>query len=118
MRWVPVGEVRGSVEDGLDYVCVCIHQVRSITLSWAVPSGYGEYLSKPSAYWSHLIGHEGEGSVLAALKKRYRALIMTSQGRWPCRHLATGLVAGAGYSYLDAATFDVRIPVRVCWLWV
>ena len=45
-----------------------IKDVRQLQLSFPIPDYSSEYLSKPVSYLSHLIGHEGKGSLLSELK--------------------------------------------------
>ncbi|KAG7371853.1 peptidase insulinase family protein [Nitzschia inconspicua] len=42
----------------------------SLSLTWQIPSQIDNWRSKPCDYISHLIGHEGEGSLLASLKSK------------------------------------------------
>ena len=61
-----------------------------------MPDYSGRYHSKPLAYISNLIGHEGEGSLLSALK---------DEG-W-----AEGLGAGTGITYRGGSAFDINITL-------
>ena len=63
------------------YYIVPVRDRHAITITWQVPSQNKEWKSKPCDYLAHLIGHEAEGSLLAALKSR----------SW-----ATGCCAGVG----------------------
>lgn len=67
---------------------------RRLTLSFAVPSTLGLYQKKPLQYIGHLLGHEGERSLLSVLK-----------------HLgfAEGLSAGGRAVGRNQDTFDVSI---------
>ena len=67
-----------------------------LTLTWAIPPIRQQYLSKPFRYVSHVLGHEGQGSLLSLLK---------SKG-W-----AEELVAGETQSHSDFATFVVTITL-------
>ena len=71
-----------------------IREIRTISLSFAVPSLRPHYRSHPLTLTSHLLGHEGRGSLLSALKER----------GW-----AEGLSAGPGLGHRDFATFGVTI---------
>ena len=71
-----------------------IRETRSLSLSFAVPPVQPHYRAKPLALLSHLVGHEGRGSLLSALKEK----------GW-----AEGLSAGAGVSHADFATFGITI---------
>lgn len=70
-----------------------IKDVRTLYLTWELPEHRMYFKSKPVQYWSHLIGHEGEGTVVSWLKHR----------GW-----ITGLSAGCdndatGYSFFQVA---------------
>ncbi|MEE9446618.1 MAG: insulinase family protein [Arenicellales bacterium] len=72
-----------------------IKEARKLTFSFPIDSVYG-LNSRPASYLSNLLGHEGEGSMLAVLKAR----------AW-----ANGLSAGLGYSDPIQASFDVSISL-------
>jgi insulysin len=44
--------------------------MRMLELSFPFPDESPYYATKPGSFLSHLIGHEGEGSVLSHLKKQ------------------------------------------------
>ncbi len=69
---------------------------RRLQLSFPMPDYSARYRSKPLAYISNLIGHEGEGSLLSTLK---------SAG-W-----AEGLGAGTGIVYRGGSAFDISISL-------
>jgi insulysin len=69
---------------------------RRLQLSFPMPNYSARYRSKPLAYISNLIGHEGEGSLLSVLK---------SEG-W-----AEGLGTGTGLTYRGGAAFDISITL-------
>jgi insulysin len=69
---------------------------RSVSLTWRIEPQLDLYKSKPSRLASHLLGHEGPGSVLSALKK---------QG-W-----ATDLSAGEFEVEFDYAVFGVQVEL-------
>ena len=71
-----------------------IREMRSISLSFAIPPLRPHYRAHPLALVSHLLGHEGRGSLLSALKAR----------GW-----AEGLSAGPGIGHTDFATFGITI---------
>ena len=71
-----------------------IRELRSISLSFAIPPLRPHYRAHPLALVSHLLGHEGRGSLLSALKAR----------GW-----AEGLSAGPGMGHPDFATFGITI---------
>jgi insulysin len=47
-----------------------LKEMRSMSVSWLIPDQRPHYRTKPDHYLTHLIGHEGEGSLFQALKKR------------------------------------------------
>ncbi|XP_046368976.2 insulin-degrading enzyme-like [Haliotis rufescens] len=50
-------------------ICVVpVKDVRSLTVTWPIPDVSQYYHSKPASYLSHLLGHEGPGSLLSQLK--------------------------------------------------
>ena len=71
-----------------------IRELRTISLSFALPPLRPHYRTHPLALVSHLLGHEGRGSLLSALKAR----------GW-----AEGLSAGPGMEHSDFATFRITI---------
>ena len=73
---------------------VPIRESRSISLTFAVPALEPHYRTRPLARISHLVGHEGRGSLLSALKA----------AGW-----AERLSAGPGVSHPDFATFGISI---------
>jgi insulysin len=73
-----------------------VRDSRSITYTFPIPSMREHYKSKPLNYIGHLLGHEGEGSLLSLLRAR----------GW-----ANGLSAGGGFAYTDASTFTVSVAL-------
>ena len=71
-----------------------IREIRTISLSFAIPPLRPHYRSHPLTLTSHLLGHEGRGSLLSALKER----------GW-----AEGLSAGPGLGHPDFSTFGITI---------
>lgn len=71
-----------------------LKESRSISFSFPIEPVDDFTDSKPVSYLSNLLGHEGEGSLLAALKKR----------TW-----ANSLSVGMGYADSVHATLDIRI---------
>jgi insulysin len=49
---------------------VPVKDLRQIELAFPMPSFRHHVFAKPSRYWSHLIGHEGKGSILSYLKQK------------------------------------------------
>ena len=71
-----------------------VREIRTISLSFAIEPLRPHYRAHPLVLVSHLVGHEGRGSLLSALKAR----------GW-----AEGLRAGPGMSHPDFATFGITI---------
>ena len=71
-----------------------VREIRSLRLSFEIPPLRPHYRVKPLTLVSHLLGHEGRGSLLSALKAR----------GW-----AEGLSAGPGIEHPDFATFGIGI---------
>ncbi len=69
---------------------------RILEFSFPIPSSENYYQEKPTYYLSNLIGHEGEGSLLSALK---------------AAGLAESLSAGASMDTGHAAIFSVRLSL-------
>lgn len=75
---------------------VPLRDQRVLKLTWAIEPLLAHYRSKPADYVANLLGHEGSGSLLAALKSR----------GW-----ADALGAGPEFSARDSATFGVSIAL-------
>lgn len=75
-----------------------VRNMRELRLMWAVRSPAASWRSTPSAYISHLIGHECDSSVLGVLKRR----------NW-----ATAMAAGAHRVDDDFELFDVSCSLTV-----
>ncbi len=75
---------------------VPIKEQRSLTLTFPIPPVERYWREKPTALIAHLLGHEGPGSLLAALKR----------AGW-----ADALHAGLGFDHPSAATFEVTIKL-------
>ncbi|WP_421861935.1 insulinase family protein [Motiliproteus sp.] len=71
-----------------------LKELRQLSLSFPVPPAKDYYDRKPLHYLSGLLGHEGDESLLAELKRR----------GW-----ANSLSAGPGFNYSDNATLDINI---------
>lgn len=69
---------------------------RILEFAFPIPSSKNYYQEKPTYYLSNLIGHEGEGSLLSALK---------------AAGLAESLSAGASMDTGNAAIFSVRLSL-------
>jgi len=73
-----------------------IKDLRSVEITWVIPPPSTEYTTKPSFYLSHLLGHEGKGSLLSILKEK----------QW-----ANGLAAGPCNENDSFAIFSVSIDL-------
>lgn len=73
-----------------------IKDVRSLSLSFPIPSQQQNYRTKPASYIANLLGHEGPGSLFDVLKKN---------------GLADGLSAGLGMDTGENATLDISIAL-------
>jgi len=71
-----------------------VRDSRSLTYTFPIPVVQQFYKSKPLNYLGNVLGHEGEGSLLAKLRDL----------GW-----ANSLSAGGGFAYPDNATFTVAI---------
>ena len=78
-----------------------IRELRTISLTFAIPALRPHYRTRPLTLVSHLLGHEGRGSLLSALKAR----------GW-----AEGLSAGPGIGHPDFATYGVTIQATAAGL--
>ena len=70
--------------------------LRQLQVNFQVPDYRDRYRAKPMSYLGNLIGHEGEGSLLLALKKA---------------GLAEGLSAGTGLSWDGGALFSITVSL-------
>jgi len=73
-----------------------VRDTRTLGYTFPIPVVREFYREKPLNYIANLLGHEGQGSLLALLKEK----------GW-----ANGLSAGGGISYADNATFSVNIAL-------
>lgn len=65
-----------------------VKDIRSISLTWPIPSPPLPDYSKSERYLSHLIGHEGAGSILSLLKAKGWATALSAGASW-YRHFST-----------------------------
>ena len=86
----------GAAQLGRELKVVPVRDLRSLSVWWALPPLHPLYRSKPHRILSHLIGHEGEGSLLSLLK---------SKG-W-----CDALSAGETNSNSDFALFEVQMDL-------
>lgn len=47
-----------------------VQDIRQLSIAWTIPDLRAKYDCNPSQYITHLIGHEGEGSLLSELKRK------------------------------------------------
>ncbi|CAH0482814.1 unnamed protein product [Peronospora belbahrii] len=73
-----------------------VKDLRVIDISWPLPSLHSDFLTKPTKILSHLMGHEGPGSILSYLKTQ----------KW-----ANGLSAGLFRDDEDWGLFCVKVDV-------
>eukprot|EP01090_Pellita_catalonica_P013689 TRINITY_DN3308_c0_g1_i2.p1 TRINITY_DN3308_c0_g1~~TRINITY_DN3308_c0_g1_i2.p1 ORF type:complete len:962 (-),score=160.08 TRINITY_DN3308_c0_g1_i2:14-2899(-) len=85
-----------SKELGFQYSIVPVKDMRTVTIVFPIPSMDDKYDCKPNRYISHLIGHEGEGSILSYLRQK----------GWGME-----LVAGASRSAHDVELFKVTVQL-------
>eukprot|EP00761_Pharyngomonas_kirbyi_P008215 gb/GECH01008226.1/.p1 GENE.gb/GECH01008226.1/~~gb/GECH01008226.1/.p1 ORF type:complete len:885 (+),score=190.80 gb/GECH01008226.1/:1-2655(+) len=79
------------------HVCVVpVKDKRDIEIYWPIPPQQSLYKKLPTRYYSHLLGHEGPGSLFAYLKHR----------GW-----AESLGSGEAHSGTDYSTFLVQISL-------
>jgi len=62
--------VREPDQLGLMYKVIPRQQLQLLSIYWILPSMTQSYRTKPIRYVAQLLGHEGEGSLLAELKRR------------------------------------------------
>ena len=82
----------------LDLQIEPIKELRQLKLSFPMPESLSQYQYKPLQAISHLLGHEGEGSLLALFKKR----------GW-----AEGLSAGRGVSTPWESTLSINVQLTL-----
>ncbi|XP_006259674.2 nardilysin isoform X1 [Alligator mississippiensis] len=58
------------------YRVVPVRKVHSLDIAWALPPQQRHYRVKPLHYISWLVGHEGKGSILSFLRKKFWALTL------------------------------------------
>jgi len=69
---------------------------RKVIFHWHIPAHQEHWFCKSSSYASHILGHEGENSLLSALKKE---------------HLVLSLSAGAGDSFGGSQLLKVEMTL-------
>lgn len=73
-----------------------IKDSKSVSMNWLIPRASDGHDQHPQKYYSYLLGDEGEGSLLALLKKK---------------HWATALYAGGGDDSPGYVVFEVQIEL-------
>lgn len=71
-------------------------ELRQLSLAFPIPDVSKEYQTKPTSYMGHVLGHEGEGSLLSYLKQR----------GW-----VDALSAGQSVSYNGGAMFAINMDL-------
>lgn len=52
------------------YRIIPVKDRHNLSITWQLPPQIAKFKSKPCDYIAHLLGHEGEGSLLSTLKKK------------------------------------------------
>lgn len=86
----------------LDLQIEPVKEIRQLKLAFPMPESMSQYQYKPLQIINHLLGHEGEGSLLALFKKR----------GW-----AEGLSAGSGVSTPWESTLTINIQLTMIGLY-
>ena len=73
-----------------------LKDVRSLSLTFPIPSQEANYRTKPASYVANLLGHEGRGSLLSFLKRE---------------GLANSLVASTSTELADFRTFEISVDL-------
>ena len=72
------------------YRIIPVKDRHNLSITWQLPPQSGRWKSKPCDYIAHLLGHEAQGSLLSALKKK----------QW-----VTTCVAGAGGDGMEVSQY-------------
>nr|CDJ85655.1 Peptidase M16 domain containing protein [Haemonchus contortus] len=96
MKWLE--SPYGREQLGRRIEIVPIKDTRSLTIRFPIPDLQEEYKSNPSHYISHLLGHEGKGSLLSELKRL----------GW-----VSSLSAGESTLAKGMSTFDIHVDLSV-----
>ncbi len=97
---VPYGETGSHIPTinkqiiGKNLYIVPVKEQRSLQFCWFLPEQRRLWKSKPSRYLSHILGHEGPGSLTSVLK---------------ARGIATDLVAGVFYDNVGVSLMKLEI---------
>ena len=92
----PVPELYLKQQLGVQINIKPVKQARRLIVTFALPDVQADYRSKPLAYISHLLGDEGEGSLLALFKAQ----------NW-----ATSLSAGGGINGSNFKDFNLNLQL-------
>ena len=57
-----------DVQGGRLHVLPAVREGHALTVTFQLPPLFEQYAAKPEDYVSHLVGHEGAGSLLSLLK--------------------------------------------------
>eukprot|EP00047_Mylnosiga_fluctuans_P018363 m.70194 g.70194 ORF g.70194 m.70194 type:complete len:850 (+) comp7579_c0_seq2:7-2556(+) len=66
----PPGQPLGPAQTGKRFKVIPVRQARSLQLQFQVPDDTAHFRAQPGHYLSHLVGHEGPGSLLSFLKSK------------------------------------------------
>lgn len=72
--------LRPGKELGIVYTFKPVKEVRNLELCFPIPECDKMWRSQPSHYISHLVGHEGQGSILSYLKEQAWVLYLAAGG--------------------------------------
>ncbi|CAF4061880.1 unnamed protein product, partial [Rotaria sordida] len=62
---------------------VPVNESRQLTINWVIPNHRELYYCKPESYLSHLIGHQGDGSLSSYLKTlRLTIELIAGENQW------------------------------------
>eukprot|EP00252_Welwitschia_mirabilis_P007587 TRINITY_DN19118_c0_g1_i1.p1 TRINITY_DN19118_c0_g1~~TRINITY_DN19118_c0_g1_i1.p1 ORF type:complete len:1100 (+),score=208.89 TRINITY_DN19118_c0_g1_i1:181-3300(+) len=95
---VKVLKIGPAWESGKVFWTQAVRDLHVVKITWTLPCLNREYLKKPEDYLSHLIGHEGRGSLLSLLKRK----------GW-----ATSLSAGVGDDSMDRSSAGSLFVVSI-----
>ncbi len=85
-----------SEQLGIEIAIKPLQQARRLIVTFALPGLHNDFKTKPLNYISHLLGDEGEGSLLASLKNK----------GW-----ANNLIAGSGIEGDDFKDFNISFQL-------
>lgn len=100
------------------YLAPAVKEHHEVTVTFQLPCLRGQYTNKPDSYISHLVGHEGPGSLLSALKVCGEPVMRTllcwcavhrRRAGAPC--FCCSARAAAAHA---GARADARVPAAAC----